>query len=292
MEEDPSVSASQDSLPSAGTPSRSSSYDVIYTIHLPSFSCTIESFFSSLVSGNYSAILPYLGYFRRLGVTTLHLLTLEPHTCEGESTISSYCWCTSLIERLATDRPNVVYPGILHPAYGSLTDLKALIQAILAEGLFVVMDMDLSKFTTHSDWYDYDGSASPYSYGSLFEPVSLYQYDSRMCSKPKLTAGTPTRTIILSMLRRYVRDYKLSGFYWRGLLCLRLDGEECEKGKGSDNLNAISFLKTLKGEQMVLYGEDKKGTIVVENPASYILNIVDPTGNRGLAFDGQLDLSV
>lgn len=156
----------------------------------------------------------------------------------------------------------------------------------------VVIDMDISKFTTHSNWHDYDGSASATSFGSLFDPSPLFLYDTRMCAKPLLTSGATSRSLVLSLLQRYINDLHFKGFYWKGLLCLRLDGEECEKGKGSDNLNAISFLKTLKNEGWILYGEDTKGVIEVENPTSSIHNIVEPTTNRGLAFDGQLDLSV
>lgn len=155
-----------------------------------------------------------------------------------------------------------------------------------------VIDMDITKFTAHSDWYDYDGTASSTSFGSLFENTPLYQYDSRMCAKPVLQANSPIRSIILSMLRRYTQDFGLTGFYWRGILCLRLDDELCETGKGTDNTNAISFLRTLYNEGWLLFGEDKKGVVKVENTGSLIQNIVDPTSNRGLSFDGQLDLSV
>ena len=156
----------------------------------------------------------------------------------------------------------------------------------------VVIDMDITKFTTSSDWYNYDGSATTSSFGSLFDNTPLYTYDSRVCAKPILQSNTPTRSIIMSMLRRYSTEFGFKGFYWKGILCLRLDDELCEQGKGSDNMNAISFLRSLYNEGWTLYGEDKNGIVEVENPSSAIQDIVEGTSNRGLAFDGQLDLSM
>lgn len=197
-----------------------------------------------------------------------------------------------LIYFYCIDHPNIVYPGIPHPSYGSQHDLYELIQAILRAGMSVVIDMDLTKFTTSSDWYNYDGSATSSSFGSLFDNTPLFSYDSRVCAKPILQSNTPTRSIIMSMLRRYSNEFGFKGFYWKGILCLRLDSELCEQGKGSDNMNAVSFLRSLYNEGWTLYGEDKNGIVEVENPSSAIQDIVEGTSNRGLAFDGQLDLSM
>lgn len=190
------------------------------------------------------------------------------------------------------DRPNNVYFGIPHPGYGTQEELHSLIQSILDLGMSVIVDMDITKFTSHSDWYNYDGTASATSFGSMFQSTPLYLYDSRTCAKPVLQSGSASRSVLLSALRRYVSAFGFKGFYWKGILCLRLDGENCETGDGTDNTSSISFLKSLYTEGWTLYGEDKKGVIQVKNPSSLIQNIVDVTSNRGLAFDGQLDLSV
>ena len=186
-----------------------------------------------------------------------------------------------------------MYFGHPHPQYGLQSELRSMIQSIHQNGLSVVLDMDLSKFTSYSDWYDYDTSATATSFGSLFDSSSpLYHYDSKTCSKLELKSNTPTRSLVLSILQRYTREMGFDGFYWKGLLCLRLHGSECENGKGSDNTDAIVFLKSLHSEGWIMHGEDHMGVIAVENKDSAVKEITDSTSKGGLSFDGQLDLSV
>ena len=154
-----------------------------------------------------------------------------------------------------------------------------------------LVDVDLSQFSHESDWYDYDGSASETSFGPLFRS-GTYSYEGQTCAKPILASTNVPTTIILSTLRRFVDVFGFNGFWWRGLLCLRLTGERCEIGVGTDDASTIQFLRSLRSENWVQIGEDTRGEVMVENPTSMIQNIAASTANRGLGFQGQLDVSM
>ena len=65
-----------------------------------------------------------------------------------------------------TDNLAVVYPGIPHPSYGTQRELAALLQALRSRGVASLLDVDLSV-STASDWFDFDGTASQYAFGTL-----------------------------------------------------------------------------------------------------------------------------
>ena len=155
----------------------------------------------------------------------------------------------------------------------------------------VLLDIDLSQFSLDSDWYNYDGSASETYFGPLFRS-GTFLYEGQTCAKPILSTSNPPTTIILTMLRRYVEFFGFNGFWWRGLLCLRLTGQQCEKGVGADDTSSIQFLRSLRSENWVQMGEDTRGEVNVENPTSIIQNIAASTASRGLGFQGQLVVSL
>ena len=231
----------------------------------------------------------YLSY---LGVTTVRIMGLEPHVCEAGSTIDSQCWCRTSLNLLCQDQPSVVYPGIPHPSYGTQAELRSLLLQLQNYNIQSVLDMDLSQFSTSSDWYNYDGSASLTSFGSLFDSTGAYTYEGRTCNRPNLSTDSVTRSLLQTMLRRFVNSIGFSGFWWRGLLCLRLISEQCESGRGSDNTAGVAFLRSFSSDGWLQFGEDTRGEVSVENPSSMIQNIADATSARGLGYDGQVDISM
>ena len=184
-----------------------------------------------------------------------------------------------------------MYPGIPHPSYGTQHELTQLLQALRLQGVSSLLDVDLSV-STASDWYDFDGSASQYAFGSLFDHTGVFACHERSCARPDLATGSVSRQLVTTYLRRFVETIGFDGLWWRNLLCLRLKGDRCESGVGNDHTVAIAYLRSLANEQWTLFGEDTNGEVTLENPSSTVQNIADSTMRRGLGFRGQLDKSM
>ena len=207
-------------------------------------------------------------YLNHLGVTTVQIMGLEPHICESGSRIDSHCWCRNIVQSKCLDRPSVVYHGIPHPSYGTQAELHDLLFQLKSYNIVPILEIDLTQFSTASDWYDYDGTASASSFGSLFDSNGLFTYDGHQCNRPNLTTDSVTRSLLQTMLRRYVNSIGFSGFWWRGLLCLRLLSDQCEQGVGT------------------------RGQVTVKNSSSIIRNIADSVASKGLGYDGQVNTSM
>ena len=142
------------------------------------------------------------------------------------------------------DHAKVVYPGVPHPAYGSQKELSQFIAAIHERGLQVIMDMDWTGFTKDSDYYNYDGSFSPSEFGPLFQPnVTPFMYEGHISQSIDLGTDRPSTILLNDIIYRYSWKFGFDGIYWRGLLCLRLNGTDCSEGDGVENLNNALFLK-------------------------------------------------
>mgnify|MGYP006954138942 FL=1 len=188
-------------------------------------------------------------------------MNLETHVCES-SVIDSSCWCTLLSPPLILDHASVVYPGIPHPRYGLQSSLHSLLANISFTGMSSLHDVDLTQFSTASDWYNYDGSANSTWFGSLFDAEApLFQYQGRTCGKPDLRTGTVSHTLLKTMLTRFVNEFGFTGLWWRGLLCLRLDGERCFEGEGEDNVVNTEFLKQVRAraDTVSIWVRDESG---------------------------------
>ena len=89
----------------------------------------------------------------------------------------------------------------------------------------VLLDVDWTGFTDLSDFYDYDGSRQPVDFGPLFQPgVAAFPYDGRYARSIDLGSDRPAAAILSDLLYRYSWRLGVDGFYWRALLCLRLNG--------------------------------------------------------------------
>lgn len=71
--------------------------DVMYTLHIPSFSEDKNGIVHSIISflvghGTYASTIPLLPYLKDLGVTIIRLMDLTPQRCVND-TIDVNCWC-------------------------------------------------------------------------------------------------------------------------------------------------------------------------------------------------------
>ncbi|CBK22856.2 uncharacterized protein [Blastocystis hominis] len=248
---------------------RASDTQVIYTIHLPSFT----------KKGTYFDASKYAALLSHLGVSIVHLLPLEASRCDSSSTIDLSCWYHS----------RVIYPGIPHPDLGSVSDLHAFLAKLMQFQISAVAELDLAHFTHDSDWYNYDGSATSQSFGALFGVSPVYSYRDETCSKPDFRTGAASQLVLSSILNRYVSTFGLHGFWMKGMLCLRLDGASCEQGVGADNDHVISFLREMANRGWTLLGEDGNG--FVQAATSRIKDITAPISQGGLGFTAQSNLA-
>ena len=155
--------------------------------------------------------------------------------CEGDTEVDSRCWCTGFPVSSILDHGSILTPEAPHPAHGSFTDLKALVSAIHSRGMRVLFDVDWTGFSNASCFYDYDQSGHPSSYGPLFETGEEYRYDAHLSQKPRLWEDHPMFTLFANTLDAFTSLLGFDGVYWKGLLCLRLDGARCGAGQGEEN---------------------------------------------------------
>ena len=244
--------------------------------------------------GTYQSASQLVSYLANLGVTVVRIMSLEPAICFS-SLIDSRCW----------KRRSNVYEGVQHPAYGSQEDLIALVQAIHTKGMLAMIDVDWSGLSRYSDFYDYDGSSIPTSFGPLFQATyDTYEYQAKTCKKFDLSSGSAGETIVSSALSRLATVFGFDGIYWRGLMCLRLDSSNCERGTGSDNAintqylrevvsrfaSSISFFVGHLGAAEGQVGEDNDN--IYSLAGSSVQNIVDSVETDGFGFAAKRDLSM
>ena len=134
----------------------------------------------------------------------------------------------------SVDQSSIVYPGVQHPNFGSISELQTMIRRIHSYGMQVVIDFDLSGFDAFSDWYNYDGSSKPSAYGPLFLNSTEYKYDGRTARALALESTSPAYMAVEDILYEYSETLDFDGVYWKGLLCFRLDSVDCASGRGDD----------------------------------------------------------
>ena len=142
------------------------------------------------------------------------------------------------------DHASVVYTGVPHPSLGSQRDLTQLVEAIHAEGMQVIVDINWTSFSRHSDFYNYDGSEEPTVFGALFQ-TSEAGVDSTGQVRRAIDLGVdrPGSLLLNDLLYRYTWTFGMDGVYWKGLLCLRVNGTECADGVGMENLPNAQYLR-------------------------------------------------
>ena len=221
-------------------------------------------------------------------------MSLEPSICMN-SVIDHRCWKYN----------SHVYEGVQHPDLGSQQDLQDLVAAIHDHGMKAMIDLDWSGLNRYSDFYDYDGSSTPTTFGPLFQPTyDIYQYYGRACKKIDLSSGSAAETVLNAVIDRYARVFGFDGIYWRGMMCLRLDSPNCESGQGTDNAinthylqrvvslfqNSVSFFVGQRGMGHLQMGEDDDNLFTISE--STVPSITASTEVGGFGFTAKRDLSL
>lgn len=169
----------------------------------------------------------------------------------------------------------------------------------------VLLDIDWTGFTDLSDFYDYDGSHRPVDFGPLFQPgVAAFPYEGHSVRSIDLGSDRPAAAILGDLLYRYSWRLGVDGFYWRSLLCLRLNGTRCSEGDGLENHSNALFLKemTTRLDTVALWvatvagtdaqmGEDDDNINFVHKNSVSIQNIVLAVDKRGAGFHAKRDLT-
>ena len=181
---------------------------------------------------------------------------------------------------------------MVHPLFGSTTDIITFIHKAHTLSIRVLIDLDVTGFTPDSNYYNYDLSSYPSPFGPLFQNTSSFPYHNTTSKTVDLGEDYPMNTMVSNLLFRYSYVLGFDGVYWKGLLCLRLDSRECEQGEGSDNEKAVRFLRSMSASIPFLFGEDTRGVVSVKNPDSMVRDITASTSQHGLGFRGALDESM
>ena len=78
-----------------------------------------------------------------------------------------------------------------------------------------------------------------------FTDLAAFPYDGRYARSIDLGSDRPAAAILSDLLYRYSWRLGVDGFYWRALLCLRLNGTRCSEGDGLENLSNARFLREM-----------------------------------------------
>src|SRR5687767_11407118 len=107
----------------------------IYQVHIRPYSA----------AGNLSGVISRLDQIRALGTNVIYLMPIYPHGTDARSSQSPYC---------------IKDFKAVGPEYGSLTDLRTLVDGAHARGMAVMLDFVVNQtswdhpwITQHPDWY-------------------------------------------------------------------------------------------------------------------------------------------
>ena len=144
------------------------------------------------------------------------------------------------------DHSHVVYPDVIQPLLGSQQQLKRLIDRIHQYGMRVIIDIDWTGFDNQSNFFNYDESNQPTSYGPLFQNTTIYSYNGHEGRSLDLSVDHAGYHLLENVLYRYSYTYQFDGIYWKGMLCFRLNHIHCENGFGEENTSNTDFLLNVK----------------------------------------------
>ena len=150
---------------------------------------------------------------------------------------------------------------MVHPLFGSTTDIITFIHKAHTLSIRVLIDLDVTGFTPDSNYYTYDLSSYPSPFGPLFQNTSSFPYHNTTSKTVDLGEDYPMNTMVSNLLFRYSYVLGFDGVYWKGLLCLRLDGERCFEGEGEDNVVNTEFLKQVRAraDTVSIWVGDERG---------------------------------
>ncbi|KAK8794828.1 hypothetical protein WA158_001809 [Blastocystis sp. Blastoise] len=243
---------------------------VFYTLHVPTFNS------DGYINGTFSSIIPRLNYLKLLGINCIILLPIEPLKCD--ITPSYLCWYNYY----------TLFPGKIHPSFGSIVELKKLVYEIHKLGMHIVIEIDWSLFSEDMFLVNYDGS-SKNNWGE--EYMDIYKEDNQPNGLNRIrgTVNSRGNSFFINMIHRYNEIYGIDGVYMKHLLCQRLYGKKCNEGEGEDNTEMNELLATLTSYKSMYYVGLADDSLNVSHENSSIIDVTNTRGNKGLGFTIQFD---
>ncbi|WP_022826375.1 alpha-amylase family glycosyl hydrolase [Hymenobacter norwichensis] len=178
------VTPPQYGAPFAGVPNRENA--VMYQVNMRAFS----------QAGNFAGVTARLDSIKAIGVNVLYLMPIYPIGTDSKSVNSPYA---------------VKDYRAVNPEFGTLTDLRTLVDAAHARGLTVLLDwvanhtsFDHPWITAHSDWYQKNAAGnimSPSNNGTTYNDVAQLNFNS-----------APMRLEMISALKSWVYTANVDGF--------------------------------------------------------------------------------
>lgn len=143
-------------------------------------------------AGNLAGVTARLDNIKALGINVIYLMPVYPHGTDSRSTNSPYC--IKDFQSVATE-------------YGTLTDLRNLVDGAHSRGMAVIMDFvvngtswDHPWITAHKNWYVQDGSGNVQQLAN-FSDVAALNF-----------SNTDMRTAIITAMRYWVFAANVDGF--------------------------------------------------------------------------------
>lgn len=147
-------------------------------------------------AGNFAGVTARLDSIKAIGVNVLYLMPVYPVGTDSKAVNSPYA---------VKDYRSV------NPEFGTLTDLRALVDAAHARGLSVLLDWvanhtswDHAWITTHSDWYQKNAAGaivSPSNNSITYNDVAQLNFNS-----------APLRLEMISAMKSWVYMANVDGF--------------------------------------------------------------------------------
>lgn len=146
---------------------------------------------------------------------------------------------------LSLDESTSQYPFKFNPAYGSLEDLKELVRTAHQYGIFVIMDVNWSLFTSSVHLYNYDLSSKTYDdWGPYF--MSLLR-NAAPSQRNRLNTADKSRSreYVIEFIESLYNDFGIDGLNFQNLKCFRRTGANCDEEGAGDIESAITLLRTI-----------------------------------------------
>ncbi|HYC86873.1 MAG TPA: alpha-amylase family glycosyl hydrolase [Chryseosolibacter sp.] len=191
-------------------------------------------------AGNLAGVTARLDNIRALGINVIYLMPVYPHGTDAKSSNSPYC---------------VKDHKAIAAEYGTLNDLRALVDGAHSRGMAVIMDFipnqtswDHPWITQHPDWYERDASGNIIA---LFPDVAKLNF-----------ANTAMRAALIDAMRYWIFAANIDGYRYDYANNAPLDFWSA----------AISNLRGITSHKLLLFAEGDR----LENfQAGFDLNFGD-----------------
>ena len=216
-----STTPPQYGTPFAGVPSREDA--VLYQVNMRAFSA----------GGNFAGVTARLDSIKSLGVNVVYLMPIHP-----------------VGQLRGVNSPYAVQDyRAVGPEFGTLADLRTLVDAAHQRGLTVLLDWvanhtawDHAWITQHPDWYLRNGSTILSPPGTNFNDVAQLNFNS-----------APMRAELIAAMKSWVFTANVDGF--------RCDYADAPTIAATDFWQqAVDTLRTVKTHKLLLLAEGTRGS--------------------------------